>query len=183
MKQPHQPHKSILKVSFEMTLQWKHIYTLPRITMIDSKLRCLQNKILHNTVYPSQKLFLFRKHNIPLCLFGNLEDETVIHLSVHCSKTKRLWYTVIQYFKINLHIPPLSSQSVIFGFFEADDKVFLILSHILLLFKYNVYVSRSSKVFSFEAMKVCELEKILSQSNERKRKLFTEKWKTILQNL
>ena len=32
-------------------------------------------------------------------------------------------------------------------------------------------------------MKVHKLETILSQSNERKRKLFTEKWKTILQNL
>ena len=57
----------------------------------------------------------------------------------------------------------------------------------LLLFKYYVYVSKSSKAVSFEAllksiMKVHKLEKILSQSDERK-KLFTEKWKTILQNL
>ena len=29
-------------------------------------------------------------------------------------------------------------------------------------------------------MKVCKLEKIVSQSDERKRKLFTEKWNTIL---
>ena len=109
----------------------------------------------------------------------------VIHLFVHCSKTKRLWCAVAEYFKINLHIPPLSPQSSIFGFVEADDKVFLILNHLLLLFKYHVYVSRRSKVLSFEAllksiMEVCKLEKILSQSDERKRKLFTEKWNTIL---
>ena len=102
--------------------------------------------------------------------------------------TKRLWCTVIEYFKINLHIPPLSPQSAIFGFLEADDKVFLLLNHLLLLFKYYVYVSRSSKVLSFEAllksiMKVYKLEKILSQSDQRKRKLFTEKWETTLQNL
>ena len=45
----------------------------------------------------------------------------------------------------------------------------------------------SQKFFSFEAllkstMKVCELEKILIQSDERNRKLFTEKRKAILQN-
>ena len=66
------------------------------------------------------------------------------------------------------------------GFLEADDKVFLILHHILLLFKYYVYVSRSSKVVSFKVllksiMKVFKLETIFSQSDEGKRKLFTKK--------
>ena len=172
----------------DLTLQWKQIYTLPRITTIDSKLRCFQYKILHNTLYLNEQLFSFRKHNASLFSFCNLEDETVIHLFVSCSKTKRLWCTVIEYFRINLHIPPLSPPSAIFGFLEADDKVFLILNHLLLLFKYYVYVSRSSKVLSFEAllksmMKVCQLEKILKQSVGRKKKLFTEKWNTILQNL
>ena len=64
----------------DLTLQWKHIYTLSRITGIDSKLRCFQYKILRNTLYLNQKLFLFRKHNTSLCSFCNLEDETVIHL-------------------------------------------------------------------------------------------------------
>ena len=170
-------------------MQWKHIYTLPRINTIDSKFQCFQYKILHNIPYLNEKvLCTFYSANIIKAQFCNLGDETVIHLFVHCSKTKRLWCTVIEYFKINLHIPPLSPQSAIFGFLEADDKVFLILNHLLLLFKYYVYVSRSSKVLSFEAllksiMKVCKLEKILSQSDERKRKLFTEKWNTILQNL
>ena len=71
---------------------------------------------------------------------------------------------------------------------KADERVFLILNHLLLLFKWHVYISRSSKVISFEAlmksiMKVYGLEQTLSQSDERKRKLCIEKWKTILQNL
>ena len=172
----------------DLTLQWKHIYTLPRITTIDSKLWCFQYIILHNTLYLNEKLFLFHKHNTALCSFCNLEGETVIHLFVYCSKTKRLWCTIIEFFKVNLHILPLSPQSAIFCFLEADDKVFLVLNNLLLLFKYYVYVSRSSKVLSFEALlkfivKVCKLEKIVIQSDERKRKLFTQKWNTILQNL
>ena len=173
----------------DLTLQGKHIYTLPRITTTttDSKLPCFQYKISHNTLYLDQKLFLFPKENTLLCSFCNLEDETVIHLFAHCCKTKRLWCTVTEYFKRNLHIPPLSPQSAIFGFLKADDKVFLILNHLLLLFRYYVYISRNSKVLCFEAllksiMKVYKLEKILSQTNKRKRKLFTKKWKTILQN-
>ena len=122
--------------------------------------------MLHNALYLNQKLFLFRKHNTSLCSFCNLEDKTVIHLFAHCSKAKRLWCTVIEYFEINLHIPPLSPQSAIFGFPEADDKVFSILNHLLLLMKYYVYVSRSSKILFFEAllksiMKVYKLEKMM----------------------
>ena len=152
----------------DLTLQWKHIYALPSITTIVSKLRCFQYKILQNTLNINQKLFLFGKHNTSLCSFCNLEDETVIHVFVQCSKTKRLWCTVIECFKWNLHFPLLSPQSAIFDFLQADDKVFLILNHLSLLFKYYVYVSRSSKVLSFEAllkfiMKVYKLEKILSQ--------------------
>ena len=80
-------------------------------------------------------------------------------------------------------IPSLSPQSAVCGFLAADDdKAFLILNHILLLFKYRVYISRSSNVFSFKAllksiMKAYKLEKILSQNDERKIKLFTQKWK------
>ena len=87
-----------------------------------------------------------------------------------------------------LHVPLSSPESTIFGFLETNDKVFLILNHLLLLFKYYVYVSRSSKVISFEAllksiMKGYKLEQTTSQSVERNRKLFTEKWKIILQTL
>ena len=77
----------------DLTLQWKHIYTLPRISTIDSKLQCFHYKILHNTPYFNQKLFLFRKHNTSVCSYCNLEDETVIHLFVHCSKTTIVVYS------------------------------------------------------------------------------------------
>ena len=91
--------------------------------------------------------FLFRKHNASLCSFCNLEDETVIHLFVHCSKTKRLCCTIIKYFKTDLHIPSLSWQSAFFGFLEANNKVFLILNHVLLLFRYVCFKKFKSSFF------------------------------------
>ena len=77
---------------------------------------------------------------------------------------------------------------MLLSFLEAGDKVFLIPNPLLLLLKNYFYVSRSSNVISFEAlvksiMKVYKLEQTISQSVERKRKLFTEKWNIILQNL
>ena len=58
-------------------------------------------------------------------------------------------------------------------------KIFLI-KRPLVLFKYYIYVSRSSKVLSFEAflkfvMKVYELEKTLSQTKERRKKTICKK--------
>ena len=44
---------------WDLTLNWKHTYTLPRITTIDSKLQCFQYKILYNAPYLNQKFFLF----------------------------------------------------------------------------------------------------------------------------
>ena len=88
----------------------------------------------------------------------------------------------IEYFLKNLHIPPLSSYSAIFSLMEADEKIFLILNHLLLLFKHYVYVSSNSKVISFETlmksiMKVFRVEKTLSQSDERKTKTMNIKMK------
>ena len=90
------------------------------------------------------------------------------------SYLKRLWPTIIECFKRNFHIPVLLLQCVIFGFLEADGKALLILNHFLLLLKYYVYVPRSSKVLSFEALlksiiKVYKLETNLSQSGKRKK--------------
>ena len=117
--------------------------------------RCLYSstyyhKILHNTLYLNQKLFIFCKHDTSLCSFCNLEDKMVGHLFVHCSKTKRLWCRVAEYFKEIFIL--LLPQSAIFGFLEADDKVFLIVNNLLLLFRYYVYFSRSSKLLSLEAL-------------------------------
>ena len=85
---------------------WKYVsrsdiavetFILFHISTIDSKLQCFQYKILRNTLYLNQKLFLFRKHNTSLCSFCsfyNLEDETVIRLFIHYSITKWLFCTV-----------------------------------------------------------------------------------------
>ena len=69
---------------------------------------------------------------------------------------------------------------MLLSFLEAGDKVFLIPNHLLLLLKNYCYVSRSSNVISFEdlvksIMKEYKLEQTISQSAERKRKLFYRK--------
>ena len=177
----HEANISTLQKYFEsmfqdLALQCKQFYTLSRITTIDSKLQCFQHKALYNNLYQNAFSF-FRKHNTSLCLFCNLEDKTVIHVFVLCSKTKRLRCTVIEHFKRNIilyyyHRVP----------FWSDDKVFLILNHLLLLFKYYVYFEEVQKLFLLKSylqsiMKVYKLEKTLDQSDERKKNYLQETFK------
>ena len=74
----------------------------------------------------------------------------------------------------------LLPQSAIFGFLEADDKVFLIVNNLLLLFRYYVYVWRTSKLLSFEALlwsfiKTYKLEKTLKSKWWKEKKTMNKK--------
>ena len=80
-----------------------------------------------------------------------------------------------------MHIPALTPQSAILGFFQVDRHELLILNHILLIFKYYVYISRDSNKLSLAALikylkKVYFIEKKISANDERKKALFDKKW-------
>ena len=59
-----------------------------------------------------------------------------------------------EFLKDTINLPSLTPQSAIFGFLQTDQELFLILNYLLLLFKYYLYVSRSSKTISFTALKI-----------------------------
>ena len=165
-------------------LMWNEIYNLPRIVLIDSRLRCFQYKILHNILYLNEKLYLFKEVDTKLCPFCEKYNETIIHLFTSCSVTVNFWNNIKDYFNGNLNIPSLSPQSAIFEFFEVDHNTFYILNHLLLLYKHFTYISRDLKKLSFSKFaknlrKVYNIEKKISQQSEKKKKLFKRKWHII----
>ena len=74
----------------------------------------------------------------------------VTHLFVYSSKTKRFWCTVMRLSTLEEIF--IFLYYVVFGFLEADDKVFLMLNHLLLLFKYDVNLM-SQEVQNFFLLK------------------------------
>jgi len=85
------------------------------------------------------------------------------------------------YFDDILHIPTLDPQSAIFGFLQVDPNFILVLNHILLIFKYYVYITRDSHKLSLTALikalkKVYVLEKKFSANSVKKTKRFHKKW-------
>ena len=156
-------------------VKWKDIYLLPRKVTIDTKLRFFQYKILHNILYLNKHLFLFRKKDNKFCLYCLSEEETITHIFAICQKTNNLWNELRFFFNDIMHIPALSPQSTIFGFFQVDMHEYVILNHVLLISKYYVYTSRDSNKISLAALmkhikKVYLLEKNISANDERKKK-------------
>ena len=177
MKQIYQPCKSILRVCSKIWLCSGSNFILFHVLPQQILSYNVFNITLYTTICIKMLFLFFGKHNTSLCLFCNLEDKAVIHVFVLCSKTKRLRCTVIEHFKRNIilyyyHRVP----------FWSDDKVFLILNHLLLLFKYYVYFEEVQKLFLLKSylqsiMKVYKLEKTLDQSDERKKNYLQETFK------
>ena len=81
------------------------------------------------------------------------------------------------YFQSSFVIPILNTQSAIFGFIETGPDLVILLNHILLLHKYDIYSSRDSSKLSFKALlknikKLFVLEKKNSSGNEKKTEAF-----------
>ena len=137
--------KSTSQAYFEKILaghvfEWDKIYILPRIVITDSRIRIFQYKILHNVLYLNKKLFEFNKTNSPECSFCKCEEETTIHLFYSCRKTQALWTQLTSHLNRHLNLPYLTPQ--IFGFLDISNKDYLIVNHVLLLFKYYIYNAR-----------------------------------------
>ena len=74
----------------DLIFAWKDIYTLSHVVTVNSQL-CVNYKILNNAWFLNKHLFIFKKCDLKLYSFCNMEDETVIHLFANCFKSKTLW--------------------------------------------------------------------------------------------
>ena len=133
-------------------LDWKKIYLLVCIVTKDSTLRAFQFKLLNNVLYLNKMLFKFGKSGSPLCSFCNVKDETPYHLFYECSHTISLWNQLRHFLSNSLNIPLLTPQSAIFGFINQKEN-FLIINHLLFIFKFYIYNSRSSSKLNIEYLK------------------------------
>ena len=59
--------------------------------------------------------FKLGKNGSPLCSFCNLKDEAPYHLFYKCCDTNYSWNQLHYFLSNSLNIPPLTSQSAIFG--------------------------------------------------------------------
>ena len=134
-------------------LAWKKVYLLVRIVTKDSTLLAFQFNLLNNILYLNKWLFKFGKSGPPLCSFCNVKDETPYHLFYEHIHTISLWNQLRHFLSNSLNIPLLTPQSAIFGFINQKEN-FLIINHLLFIFKFYIYNSRSSRKLNIEYLEI-----------------------------
>ena len=135
-----------------LQVEWKKVYILPRKVSNDTNLRMFLYKILNNILYLNKQLFIFNKKDTKLCSYCKLQDEIINHIFVECKFAIKLWIGLRHYYQSSFVIPILNPQSAIFGFFETEPDLVILLNYILLLYKYYIYSSRDSSKLSFKAL-------------------------------
>ena len=166
-------------------LDWKTIYTLPRIVTKDSRLRVFQYKLLNNVLYLNEMLFRFRKTYSSLCSFCKMVEETPLRFFYNCIKTKLLWGQLKKFISNEtLSFPSLIPQSAILGHIDLSDD-YLLINHLILIYKFCIYNSRNSAYLNIEHLKaiVDETKRIdeeISKHELKKRSKYLMKWLLLL---
>ena len=133
----------------EHDFNWKLIYRIPRIATFETKIRVFQYKLLNNVLYLNKKLFHFGIISQSNCFFCELYDETPQHLFYECTYAQNLWNQLRLYLSEKVALLVFNPQSVIFGFSDVLDHNYLLVSHLVLIFKFNVYNSRVNNTLIF----------------------------------
>ena len=132
----------IQKHDSDTVINWKKVYSLPFPTTLDSKLREFLYKILNNIVFTNDKLFRFGLSQSPNCTFCNEEPESLEHLLSRCKVSSEFWKEVLSWLKENnIVIESFNEIGLFLGFFEETEDFFII-THVLLLAKYYIYVRK-----------------------------------------
>ena len=128
-------------------INWKKVYMLPRQATIESSLRSFQYKILNNILYLNEKLFKFKMVDSPLCSLCETENESVPHLFCECAVTSNL----LEQFRLRVSDISLfgkidiDPQTIIFGAWNLNKPDFILINHMILLFKRYIYLRRHDR--------------------------------------
>ena len=114
----------------------------PRLATIDTALRAFQFKILNNVLFPNKKLYYFGITNIALCSFRNTLEETPINILFDWIHVKCLWERLQTKFQNDFILASLTLQATILRLYNEAHDNYNLPSHILLTFKYGIYISR-----------------------------------------
>ena len=120
--------------------------------------------MLNNSIYLNEKRFVFGLSTTSSCSFCISFGANITHLFCDCRITQCLWKKIQLKLKDNIALLPLTPQTAIFGFLEADRQSCLIQNHILLISKLYIWKSRKNKFLG----SMCLLKEISKIKNREK---------------
>ena len=134
------------------TLDWNKIYLSPHLATIDTTLCSFQYKILSNIFFLNKKLWTFGITNTALCSFCNTLEETPIHIFFDCIYVKCLWERLRMKLQNDFILPPFTPRTAILGLHNEANDNYNHLSHILLIFRYYIYMSREKRTLNIDIL-------------------------------
>ena len=163
---------------------WKLIYRIPCIATLETKVCIFQYKLLNNVLYLNKKLFQCGIAFQSKCSFCELYDEIPHHIFCECKYAQNLCNQLRLYLSEKVALPVLSSQSAIFGFTDVLDHNYLLVNHLLLIFKYNIYNSRVDNTLRLQSLRcvisqIKYIEEPISNNDLNKKRKISKKWKLI----
>ena len=125
-----------------IALDWDKTSVSPHLTTIDTILRCFEYKILNTVSFLIKKIYTFGITNTALCSFCNNLEETPMHIFFHWIHVKCIWERLGTKFQNDFILQSLTLQTAILGLYNEANDNDNFLNHILLIFKYYIYISR-----------------------------------------
>ena len=122
----------------------------PGLAIIDTTLRSFQYKLL-NVLFVNKELWTFGITNTTLCSFCNTLEETPIHIFDYIH-VKCLRLRLKKKFQNDFIQPPLTPQTVILGLYNEPNDNYKLLSHILLILKYYICISRKKRTLNTDIL-------------------------------
>ena len=110
-------------------------------------MQSFQYKILNNTLYLNKRLFKLKAVESPQCSLCKQFRESVLHLFCTCSVTHSLWAQLCLW-ALNANISLASNLDphyCILGIYREELQDQVNVNHMILLFKYYIYLKRGDK--------------------------------------
>ena len=176
------------KLFEKTTLDWNKICLSPRLATINTTLRSFQCNTFNNVLFLNKRLYTFGITNTALCYFCNAVEETPIHNFFHFVHGKCLWERLQMKFQNDLILPSLTPQTAILRLYNKANDNYNLLSHILLIFKCYVYISKEKRIPNIDILmakliKVKKREKQISIAIINKREAYKKKKWCMIDNI
>ena len=131
-----------------------------------------QHKILDNVLFLNKKLYTFGLTNTASCSFCNTLEKTPIHIFFDCIHVKCFWERFRTKLQGNFILPLLTQQTSILGLSNDVSDNYNLMSHILLIFKYYIFMSREKRILNIDIL-IANLIKL--KKKEKQKSLVTSK--------
>ena len=104
---------------------------------------CFSTKFWMILSFPISYFSILKKFHYH-CSFCNSADETPLHIFYTCNINKWLWNELQYFVSQYIYIPEITPQSALIELFNIGKQKqdFLLINHLLLIFKHYLYISR-----------------------------------------